>query len=114
VRLGIDYLRVLDEFKERICHCHGKDTEIMGEALYLYGHHAPALATSPRFSEGSWRYCVPGNGAVNWAAVASALEQAGYGGVVSIELEDIRYWGTVEREQQGIRKAYRHLAQHFI
>ena len=84
------------------------------EALYRYGNRPPALDTPPGFSEGAWRYCVPGDGAVNWAAVAYALEQAGYDGVVSIELEDARYWGTLEREQQGIRRAQRHLAQQFL
>jgi sugar phosphate isomerase/epimerase len=114
VRLGIDYLRVLEEFKSRIVHCHGKDTAILPEALYRYGYRPPALDTPPDFSEGAWRYSVPGDGAVNWAAVAYVLEQAGYEGVVSIELEDARYWGTREREQQGILRAYRHLAQQFV
>ena len=113
VRLGIDYLRVLGEFADRIHHCHGKDTELLPEARYLYGHRAALLDTPPPFSEGPWRYCVPGDGAVDWAKVAYALEQAGYDGCVCIELEDARYGGTAEREQQGIRKAYRHLAWHF-
>jgi sugar phosphate isomerase/epimerase len=45
--------------------------------------------------------------------VAFALGQAGYDGCVSIELEDARYWGSLEREQQGITRAYQHLAYHF-
>jgi sugar phosphate isomerase/epimerase len=113
MRLGIDYLRVLDEFKDRIYHCHGKDTALLSEAQYLYGHFPPALAKAPPFSEGAWRYCVPGDGAVDWGQVAYALEQAGYAGCVSIELEDARYWGSLEKEQAGIAKAYRHLAHHF-
>lgn len=113
VRLGIDYLRVLEEFKDRIYHCHGKDTALLSEAQYLYGHFPPALDAAPRFSGGAWRYCVPGAGAVDWSQVAYALDQAGYAGCVSIELEDARYWGSLEKEQAGITKAYRHLAQHF-
>ena len=113
VRLGIDYMRVLDEFKERIYHCHGKDTAILSEAQYRYGHLPPALDKAPGFSEGAWRYCVPGDGAVDWSKVAFALGQAGYDGCVSIELEDARYWGSLEREQQGITRAYQHLAHHF-
>jgi sugar phosphate isomerase/epimerase len=111
VRLGIDYLRVLEEFKGRIYHCHGKDTAFLPEAAYLYGNLVPALAKPPRYSGGAWRYTVPGDGAVNWSAVAYGLEQAGYDGIISIELEDARYSGTLDREQQGIVKAYRHLAQ---
>ncbi len=113
VRLGIDYLRVLDEFAGRIHHCHGKDTDLLPEARYRYGQRAALLDTPPKFSDGPWRYCVPGDGVVNWAKVAYALEQAGYEGCICIELEDARYWGTAEQEQQGVRKAYQHLAGHF-
>jgi sugar phosphate isomerase/epimerase len=113
VRLGIDYMRVLDEFKERIYHCHGKDTVLLSEAQYRYGHLPPALDKAPGFSEGAWRYCVPGDGAVDWGKIAFALEQVGYTGCVSIELEDARYWGSLEKEQQGITRAYQHLAHHF-
>jgi sugar phosphate isomerase/epimerase len=113
VRLGIDYLRVLDEFKDRIYHCHGKDTALLPEAQYRYGRLPPALDKMPSFSGGAWRYCVPGDGAVDWSQVAYALHQAGYAGCISIELEDARYWGSVEKEQAGITKAYQHLARHF-
>ncbi len=113
VRLGIDYLRVLAEFKERIYHCHGKDTALLAEAQYLYGHLPPALDRSAGFSGGSWRYCIPGDGVIDWSQIAYALHQAGYDGCVSIELEDARYWGTAEKEQQGISKAFQHLARHF-
>lgn len=113
VRLGIDYMRVLHEFADRIHHCHGKDTELLSEAQYLYGHLAARLKRPPDFSEGSWRYCVPGSGEVDWRRVAYTLAQVGYTGCISIELEDARYWGSVEKEREGIRKAYSHLAAYF-
>jgi sugar phosphate isomerase/epimerase len=113
VRLGIDYLRVLDEFKERVYHCHGKDTALLAEQQFLYGHFPPALGKSPAFSAGAWRYCIPGDGEVSWSKVAYTLQQAGFDGCVSIELEDARYWGSLELEQQGIAKAYQHLSMYF-
>lgn len=112
VRLGIDHLRFLDEFGARVRHCHGKDTEILPDGQYLYGWLPAILDKTPGFSEGPWRYCVPGDGTVNWARVAYRLEQQGYSGPISIELEDARYWGTLEREQQGIVKAATHLRTH--
>ncbi len=112
VRLGIDHLRFLDEFAPRVRHCHGKDTEILSDGQYLYGRMPAVLDRTPGFSEGPWRYCVPGDGTVQWARVAYRLEQAGYDGPISIELEDARYWGTVEKEQAGIRKALAHLKAH--
>ncbi len=113
VRLGIDYLRLLDEFKDRIYHVHGKDTALLPEAQYRYGHLPPALDKPASFSGGAWRYCVAGDGVVDWGQVAYALHAAGYAGCVSIELEDARYWGSLEKEQAGIVKAYQHLARHF-
>jgi sugar phosphate isomerase/epimerase len=113
VRLGIPYLRVLDEFKGRIHHCHGKDTALLPEAQYLYGRFPPALDEAADFSGGAWRYCVPGSGIVDWSAVAYGLESAGYQGCVSIELEDARFSDSVPNEQKGVRKALEHLALHF-
>jgi sugar phosphate isomerase/epimerase len=113
VRLGIDYLRVLEEFKERIYHVHGKDTALLPEAQYLYGHLPPAFDQAPSFGGGAWRYCVPGDGAVDWGQVAFALHRVSYAGCVSIELEDARFWGTLEREQAGITRACQHLARAF-
>ncbi len=109
VRLGIDHIRFLDEFSERVRHCHGKDTEILPEGRYLYGTMPAVLDGTPGFSEGSWRYCVPGDGTVDWARVGFRLQQAGYAGVVSIELEDARFAGSLEAERAGIAKALAHL-----
>jgi sugar phosphate isomerase/epimerase len=113
VRLGIDYLRVLAEFKDRVYHVHGKDTALLPEAQYQYGHRPPALERAPSFGGGAWRYCVPGDGVVDWGAVAYALDTVGYAGCVSIELEDARYWGSLEKEQAGLLRAYQHLARYW-
>lgn len=109
VRLGIDYLRFLDEFGTRVRHCHGKDTELLPENRYLYGTLPPVLQRAAPFSEGAWRYCVPGDGEVDWARVGYRLQAAGYRGPISIELEDARYWGSLEAERAGVTKALSHL-----
>ncbi|RED63210.1 sugar phosphate isomerase/epimerase family protein [Cohnella lupini] len=113
VRLGIDYIRALSEFGERINHCHGKDTEILTDELYECGILPATFGAKYGFSEGSWRYTIPGHGDVDWGKVAVRLEQLGYRGAVSIELEDHRYWGSLEAERQGIEKATAHLKQFF-
>jgi len=113
VRLGIDYLRALTEFGDRIRHCHGKDTELLSDELYECGVLPATFGEKYAFSEGSWRYTIPGHGEVDWAKVAVRLDRLGYRGAISIELEDHRYWGTAEAEQAGIRKAVAHLAQYF-
>jgi hypothetical protein len=39
------------------------------------------------------------------------LFAAGFDGCVSIELEDARFWGTLEQEQAGVTRARAHLAR---
>jgi len=112
VRLGIDYVRALTEFGERVNHCHGKDAEILHDELYECGTLPASFGAKYGFSEGSWRYTIPGHGEVDWGKVAVRLERLGYQGAVSIELEDHRYWGTPEAERQGIEKAAGHLAKY--
>lgn len=112
VRLGIDYIRVLTEFGEKINHCHGKDTEILHDELYECGVIPATFGEKYGFSEGSWRYTIPGHGEVDWGKVAVRLERLGYQGAVSIELEDQRFWGSLEAEQRGIAKAAEHLAKY--
>ncbi|WP_244535125.1 sugar phosphate isomerase/epimerase family protein [Gracilibacillus kekensis] len=113
VRLGIDHIRVLTEFGERVNHCHGKDTEILSDELYECGVIQSTFPEKYLFSEGSWRYTIPGHGEVDWGKVAVRLEQMDYKGPVSIELEDHRYWGSLQAEQQGIVKAAEHLKLYF-
>ncbi|MNG35884.1 hypothetical protein D3C84_1227470 [compost metagenome] len=50
---------------------------------------------------------------MDWGKVAVRLEKIGYTGPVSIELEDHRYWGSIEAERKGIEKAKEHLAIYF-
>nr|WP_265415901.1 sugar phosphate isomerase/epimerase [Paenibacillus albus] len=113
VRLGIDHLRALSEFGERVNHVHGKDTEILTDELYECGVLEATFGAKYGFSEGSWRYTIPGHGAVEWSKVAVRLDRLGYQGAIGIELEDHRFWGTIEKEQEGVIKAKEHLALYF-
>ncbi|MBB6733697.1 sugar phosphate isomerase/epimerase family protein [Cohnella zeiphila] len=113
VRLGIDYVRALTEFGDRIVHCHGKDTELLHDELYECGVLPATFGAKYGFSEGSWRYTIPGHGEVDWGKVAVRLDRIGYKGAVSIELEDQRFWGSLEAEREGIVKAAEHLSKFF-
>lgn len=111
VRLGIDYLRALAEFGDRIFHAHGKDTEINAEGLYLHGNLGPTFQRPRAFGEDWWRYCIPGDGLVDWAKVAARLSEAGFDGIISVELEDARYHQTWELESEGLKRARNYLAR---
>lgn len=113
VRLEVDYLKALREFGERINHCHGKDTAMLAEELYECGVLPATFDVKYAFSEGSWRYTIPGRGDVDWSKVSEELGRIGYQGAVSIELEDHDFWGSLEKEREGIIKAKEHLALYF-
>lgn len=97
----IDYLRAMKEFGHRFVHVHAKDTRIDPDLLYERGimglkWHKPKL---------------PGLGDVNWGAFFSVLNDLGYRGDVSIEVEDRAYEGSQEDVLTSIRQSRRHLLQ---
>ncbi len=103
IRMGIEPIRFLNEFSERIFHVHAKDTKILNENLYEYGHELPATFTPAiDFGEWSWRYTIPGKGVTDWKEVFSLLTQKNYEGLVSIELEDSDYNKTSDAEKEGL------------
>ena len=89
VRIGIDYMRVLREFGDRIHHVHAKDCKIMEEDVYLQGTLTKTFG-APTFkcSEGWWRYCIPGDGEVDWRSSIVELTALGYEGALAVEPED--------------------------
>jgi sugar phosphate isomerase/epimerase len=111
LRMGIDYLRFLREFGDRVYHVHGKDTELLAENQYEYGTEQPATFAKPiRFGAHAWRYTIPGHGQVRWVRVMRMLQTLGYRGCISIELEDENFNGPSDSEQMGILQGARFLA----
>jgi sugar phosphate isomerase/epimerase len=103
VRMGIDPIRFVEEFADRVYHVHGKDTEIITEGLYEFGTEQPAtLAKGHGFGSHHWRYTIPGHGQVRWVRAFEILKASGYAGAVSIELEDENFNGTEAGEKHGL------------
>ena len=90
---GIDHLRALYEFKDRIYHVHAKDTEMLPERRYRGGVNGHAF-----------RFRIPGYGEINWPAFISALDEIGYDGGVAIEHEDPVYSG--DRFDEGLMRGF--------
>lgn len=111
MRQGIDPIRFLWEFGDRVYHIHGKDTELLDENLYEYGNEQPATF-APAFSYGgwAWRYTIPGQGAMRWGAALAILGEMAYQGSISIELEDANFSGVEESERLGIVQGAQFLA----
>jgi sugar phosphate isomerase/epimerase len=111
LRQGVDPLRFLYEFGGRVHHVHGKDTELLAENLYEFGSEQPAtFAPRIRYGAHHWRYTIPGQGCMRWPKAFKTLEDLGYAGCVSIELEDANFNGTIEGEQLGILQGAQFLA----
>jgi sugar phosphate isomerase/epimerase len=103
VRQGIDCLRFLREFGDRVYHIHGKDVEWLEENHYEYGRELPAIfAKNVPYGALAWRYTVPGFGVVRWIEVMKLLVDKGYKGCICIELEDASFYREEQAEKLGI------------
>jgi sugar phosphate isomerase/epimerase len=105
LRIQVDYVRLLHEFGDRVRHVHLKDTEILTDKLYESGILGESYGRTYGFGEGWWRYTIPGEGEVDWNLVIRRLEEVGYDGVLSVELEDHHFWATPELQQEGLLRS---------
>lgn len=111
LRMGIDPIRFLKEFVGHVFHVHGKDCMIIDENLYQYGNLQPAtFASSYKYGGMNWRYTIPGHGLSDWKIILSILRDHGYGGCISIELEDHYYDDTEYDQKQGVLQGVKFLA----
>lgn len=102
--LLIDYLPLIEAFKDRIFHVHAKDAEVNEKLLHEYGVFNAQLS-----DDSWWRFRMPGQGDVDFPAMIKALRDIGYDGVVSIEHEDKDYEGSEERIVEGLKKGYAYI-----
>jgi sugar phosphate isomerase/epimerase len=109
IRLGIEHIRFVREFAPHFKHVHAKDTELDSEAMYEYGAQGSAFAKPHGFGEWNWRYTVPGHGVTRWSEAFRILKSAGYGGAVSIELEDENFNGSEEGEKSALLHSLNYL-----
>lgn len=107
--LGIDYLSVLSEFKDRIFHTHAKDTIIFKDKLNDYGIYSKQLGRAGDWDLGWWSYRMPGRGEIDWRKFIAGLKAIDYQGVLSIEHEDPEYEGSVLKVEEGLQLGYRYL-----
>ena len=111
VRMGIDPIRFLKEFVGHVFHVHGKDCMIVDENLYQYGNLQEATFAAPfKYGGMNWRYTIPGHGVSDWKIILSILQDNGYDGCVSIELEDHYYDDSEYEQKQGVLQGVKFLA----
>jgi sugar phosphate isomerase/epimerase len=110
IRMRVDHIRFLREFGDRVFHMHGKDTEMLDDQLYEYGsEQAPTFGKPMPYAGMTWRYTIPGHGVAHWIEIFRILQEKGYQGAVSIELEDAYFYKEPEAEKLGILQGARFL-----
>lgn len=98
---GMDYIKTLHDFKDRIFHIHFKDIKFYPERLAECGVMAyPLDYMSPK---------IPGLGDVDWSAFVSALNDIRFNGDAVIEVEDKAF----ENSREDILKSIR-LSKHYL
>ena len=103
---GMDYVKTIYDFKDRIFHIHFKDIKLYPEKLAECGVLAyPLDYMSPK---------IPGLGDVNWSAFISALNDIRYNGDAVIEVEDKAFESCREDILKSIRLSKRYLDNFII
>ncbi len=103
---GLDYLKTVYDFSDRIFHIHFKDIKLYPEKLKECGVLAyPLDYMSPK---------IPGLGDVNWGAFISALNDIRFNGCAVIEVEDKAFEGSRDDVLQSIRQSKKYLEQFIL
>ena len=103
---GLDYLKTVYDFSDRIFHIHFKDIKLYPEKLAECGVLAyPLDYMSPK---------IPGLGDVNWGAFVSALNDIRFNGCAVIEVEDKAFESCREDILNSIRLSKRYLDNFII
>ena len=103
---GLDYLKTVYDFSDRIFHVHFKDIKLYPEKLRECGVLAyPLDYMSPK---------IPGLGDVNWGAFISAVNDIRFNGCAVIEVEDKAFEGSREDILNSIRLSKRYLDNFLI
>lgn len=99
---GMDYVKAIKEFGDRIYYAHAKDCVV----------HRDILADRGIYGEGWWEYRLPGWGEIHWPNFFTALREVGYQGPIGIEHED-RHWNASDQQlMDGLKLAKNYLDQY--
>ena len=102
----MDYIKVIDEFKDRLWHVHFKDIKLFEDKLAECGTMAyPLDYMAPK---------LPGLGNVRWGDFVSALTEAGFDGCACVEVEDRAFESSKEKIVDSLKLSYRYMRNFVI
>lgn len=98
---GMDYIKPLHEFKDRLIHIHLKDTRVYQEKLDEFGIFAhPLQYMTPK---------IPGHGDIEWNAFIKALYDIKYPHHIVIEIEDKAFESSQEDILESLKQSLNHI-----
>lgn len=101
---GLDYIRPIYEFRDRLFHIHFKDIKLLTDKLSECGCLAyPLDYMVPK---------LPGLGDVDWGKFVSALTDVGYDGYACIEVEDRAFEGNREKVLKSLSQSKKYIEQY--
>ncbi|GAA0181248.1 sugar phosphate isomerase/epimerase [Clostridium sediminicola] len=100
--LGIDYLKALKDYKDRIFHIHAKDGKVNFKNKHQYSIFGKQLGKKNGFDIGWVDAKIPGKGEIKWDEFFDTIREIGYDGVISIEHEDPEYEDSIKKCKEGI------------
>jgi len=98
--LGIDYVKALRNFGDRVYAFHAKDTEILADERDKFGIMGKQIDKETEWDAGWWRYRIPGFGEIDWKGIYNTLFELEYNGPMVIEHEDPVFGG--DRSENGM------------
>lgn len=102
----MDYIKPIYDFKDKIFFVHFKDAKIYKEKLDQVGIMAhPLEFYAPK---------LPGFGDVNWGAFISALNEIGFRGYASIEIEDEAFTDSKENIDKALALSLKTMRQYIV
>ena len=103
---GMDYVKPVYEFKNKLFHIHFKDIKVYPEKLAEAGVMAyPLDYMAPK---------LPGLGDIDWGRFVSALTDVGYHSWTCIEVEDRSFEGSREDVLDSLRLSKKYISQFII
>ena len=102
---GMDYIKPMNDFKDKLFHLHFKDITIVKEKIDEYGYFAPPnLFSVPK---------IPGHGDLDWSKFVAGALDAGFNGYACVEIEDRNFEDTLENRKKSLAISLRYLKQFF-
>lgn len=102
---GMDYVKPMLDYKDKLFHLHFKDITIVKEKLNEYGYFAPPNKFSvPK---------IPGHGDINWGKFVAGAYDSGFRGYACIEVEDRNFEESLESRKKSLSISRRYLKQYF-